>query len=63
MYYKGKTSEELNSAPFTVVCNNCGSHDVTIVAYDYHDLGIKCNRCGAFLGDYGKYNETDYKGE
>lgn len=63
MYYKGKTSEELNSAPFTVICNNCGSHDVTIVAYEYYDLGIKCNKCGAYLGDYGKYNETDYKGE
>lgn len=63
MYYKGKTSEEINPAPFTVICNNCGSHDVTIVAYEYYDLGIKCNYCGAFLGDYGKYNETDYKGE
>lgn len=63
MYYKGRTPEEINPAPFTVICNNCGSHDVTITAYDYKDLGIKCHKCGAFLGDYGKYNETDYEGE
>ena len=63
MYYEGRTLEEINAAPFKVICNNCGSHDVTIIAYEYYDLGIKCNRCGAFLGDYGKYNETDYKGE
>ena len=59
MYFEGKHKEEQKPKPFTVICNNCGGHDVTVTAYEYRDLGIKCNNCGAYLG-YGSYNEKDY---
>ena len=60
MYYRGRSKEEVEKeTPFTVICNNCGSHDVTVTACEYHDLDIKCNRCGSYLG-CGIYNEATY---
>ena len=62
MYYKGRKKEEIKTKPFTVICNNCGSQDVTVTALEYYDLGIKCIDCGAYL-NYGSYNEKTYEGE
>lgn len=60
MYYRGKNMEEVEKkTPFTVICNNCGSNDVTVIAFEYHDLDIKCNRCGSYLS-CGRYNEAEY---
>ena len=61
MYYKGKDKEEeVKEVPFDVVCNNCGSHNVTITAFEHWDLGIKWEKCGSYLS-YGRYNTTTYK--
>jgi len=60
MYERGrKTKSKIFNTPFTVICNNCGSHDVTITAFEFHDLEIKCRECGAYLS-YGSYNENEY---
>ena len=60
MYIKGKITEEMNrEVPFDIVCNNCGSHNVTVVAFE--DLEIECNNCGSYLID-GTYNPTTYNG-
>lgn len=59
MYIKGKIKEEVKEAPFDIVCNNCGSHNVTVIAFD--DLEIECENCGSCLID-GKYNPTTYNG-
>lgn len=62
MYSRGRSREEIEKdTPFTVICNNCGSHDVTVTAFEYHDLEIKCNYCGSCLS-YGRYNESTYDG-
>ena len=62
MYHRGRSEEEVEKkTPFTVICNNCGSHDVTVTAFEYYDLDIKCNRCGSYLG-CGRYNEAAYDG-
>lgn len=62
MYYRGKHKEEVeNITPFKVICNNCGGHDVTVTAFEYYDLEIKCNDCGSYLS-YGIYNEREYRG-
>lgn len=37
MYYKGKSREEVKEIPFDVVCNNCGSHNVTVTAFEHLD--------------------------
>lgn len=60
MYTKGRNIKEEKPRPFTVICNHCGSHDVTVTAFEYYDLGIKCNNCGSFL-NYGSYNEKEYR--
>ena len=60
MYTKGTNKYLGNPRPFTVICNHCGSHDVTVVALEYYDLAIKCENCGAYLS-YGRYNEKDYR--
>lgn len=60
MYYRGKSKEETREVPFDIICTNCGSHNVTVTAFEYFDLGIKCNNCGSYLGDYGRYNPTAY---
>lgn len=60
MYYKGKEIENTKPSPFTVICNNCGSHNVSITAFEYYDLGITCHNCRAHL-DCGRYNETNYE--
>ena len=62
MYTKGRNIKEEKPKPFTVICNNCGSHDVTVTAWDHYDLGIKCYTCGSYL-NYGSYNEKEYKEE
>ena len=62
MYYEGRKIKEEKQKPFTIICNNCGSHDVTATAYEYYDLGIHCNNCGAHLSN-GLYNEKDYRGD
>ena len=59
MYIKGKIKEVVKEVPFDIVCNNCGSHNVT--AWAYEDLEIECENCGSYLID-GKYNPTDYNG-
>ena len=61
MYHRGKTMEEMNrEVPFDVICNNCGSHNVTVTAFEHWDLEIKCNNCGSYLS-YGSYNPTRYE--
>lgn len=59
MYYEGKKREEVKKKPFTIICNNCGSDNVTATAFEYRDLGITCKDCGAHLS-YGSYNEHEY---
>jgi len=59
MYYKGTVKNRIEK-PFIVQCTNCGSHNVDVVAYDNHVLGIKCKGCGSYL-DVGMYNETTYE--
>ena len=60
MYYRGRSNEEVEKkAPFTVICNNCGSRDTTVTAFEYYDLEIKCNCCGSYLS-HGRYNEAAY---
>lgn len=59
MYYKGRSKEE-KEIPFDVICTNCGSHNVTVTAFEYWDLGIKCNSCGSYLS-YGRYNPETYE--
>ena len=61
MYHRGKSKEEIKEVPFDVICTNCGSHNVTITAFEHWDLEIKCNNCGSYLS-YGRYNPTTYKG-
>lgn len=61
MYYEGRHPEDIKPKPFAVICNNCGSHNVSVTAYEFHDLGISCHCCGAFLS-VGSYNETKYEG-
>lgn len=62
MYTKGRNVKKEKPKPFTVICNNCGSHDVTVTACEYFDLEIKCNNCGSYL-NYGRYNERSYHEE
>lgn len=61
MYYKGREPEKIEPKPFTIICNNCGSHNVSVTAYEYHDLGITCHHCGSYL-NCGMYNEKEYEG-
>lgn len=62
MYHRGRSSEEVNKeVPFDVICTNCGSHNVTVTAFEHYDLEIKCNRCGSYLS-YGSYNPMSYDG-
>ena len=30
--------------PFAITCRKCGSNDIVVTAYEYHDLGIKCRK-------------------
>ena len=64
MYTKGREIEknEFKPKPFTIKCNCCGSTDVTVTAFEYYDLAINCNECGAYL-NYGSYRERDYSDE
>lgn len=58
MYYKSKRKEN-TFVPFDVVCNNCGSHNVQVTAFEHYDLEIKCRSCGSYLS-YGSYNPMKY---
>ena len=61
MYYRGEHMEETNrKVPFDVICTNCGSHNVTVTAFEHLNLEIKCNSCGSYL-DGGRYNPTTYE--
>lgn len=62
MYYIGNKKDENKEIPFDVICTNCGSHNVTVTAFEHWDLGIKCNSCGSYLS-YGRYNPLYYTGE
>ena len=56
MYYEEESKdEEVKVIPFDVICNHCGSHNVTITAFEYWDLEIKCNSCDSCLS-CGRYN-------
>lgn len=62
MYYKGKSKEDTKrEIPFEIICTNCGSHNVDVIAFEHLDLEIKCRSCGSYL-DCGTYNETKYDG-
>lgn len=59
MYRNGEDISKMEEIPFVVMCTNCGSHDVDVIAFEHWDLEIKCRLCGSCL-DVGKYNETRY---
>lgn len=60
MHCRGKSKEE-KCVPFKVVCTNCGSGNVTVIAFDHWDLDIKCNCCDSYL-NCGRYNPMTYEG-
>lgn len=64
MYTEGRDikKDESKPKPFTIKCNCCGGTDVTVTAFEYYDLGIQCNECGAYLS-HGRYREKDYREE
>lgn len=64
MYTKGRNikKDESNPKPFTIKCNCCGGTDVGVLAFDYRELGIACNECGAYL-TCGSYREKKYREE
>lgn len=47
--------------PFTMTCRKCGSNRVSVIAFEFLSLEIRCKSCGAFV-DCGKYDteEGDY---
>ena len=53
---------DTKAKPFTITCNNCGGHNVTVTAYEYYDLGVICHGCKTFL-NCGSYNEAKYTEE
>lgn len=60
MYYRNENYNKATKLkPFTIVCNNCKSTDVTVTACEYYDLEIKCNCCGSYIS-VGRYNEHRY---
>ena len=32
--------------PFVITCRNCGSNNISVYAFDYEDVEIKCHECG-----------------
>lgn len=60
MYHRGKKKEEIKKAPFEIICTNCGSHNVTVTAFEHWDLQIRCKECGSYV-DCGSYNEMEYE--
>lgn len=60
MYHRVNYEEKKHFVPFDVVCNNCGSHNVQVTAFEYYDLEIRCNNCGSYLC-YGSYNPSSYE--
>lgn len=61
MYHREKIKEDTIEIPFEVICTNCGSHNVDVIAFEHWDLEIKCRSCGSYL-DCGSYNPTKYDG-
>ena len=47
------------SAPFSLKCSNCGSHDVNVFAKSNGDVELKCVCCKNVL-TCKKYNEEVY---
>jgi transcription elongation factor Elf1 len=47
--------------PFAITCRKCGSNRVSVIAFEYRDLEIRCKTCGAIV-DCGIYDteEGDY---
>lgn len=45
--------------PFAITCRKCGCNDIMVIAFEYHDLGIKCRGCGYQL-DCGIYYTKEY---
>lgn len=47
--------------PFAITCRKCGSNRVSVIAFEYQDLEIRCKSCGAIV-DCGVYDteEGDY---
>ena len=61
MYRRINHEEKEYFVPFDVICNNYGSRNVQVTAFEHYDLEIKCNRCGSYLS-YGSYNPSSYNG-
>lgn len=62
MYHRVNYEKKSHFVPFDVTCNNCGSHNVQIIAFEYHDMEIKCNNCGSYV-DCGMYNPNTYRND
>jgi transcription elongation factor Elf1 len=58
--YRKNVNKKENKPPFEIRCTNCGSHNVTITAFEYRDLEIRCRSCGQSADDIGVYNEMNY---
>lgn len=44
--------------PFAITCRKCGSNDVSAIAYEYHELVIRCRKCN-FTLECGAYHTLD----
>lgn len=51
--------EEKFKHPFAITCKKCGCDDITVTAFDFRELEIKCNNCGYVL-DCGRYHTKQY---
>jgi ribosomal protein S27E len=58
-----KPMDSKNKHPFAITCRKCGGNDVTVIAYEHQDLGIRCNscrasiRCGTYHTMRGDYSD------
>ena len=64
MYYdyeerKNKKMDSKAKHPFAITCRKCGGNDIVVIAFDYHELEIKCRDCGVCL-DCGMYYTQAY---
>ena len=60
MYFRG-IKNAVRETPFEVICTNCGSHNVDVIAFDFRELGFCCKCCNSRL-EVALYNETKYGG-